>query len=383
MIDNSLVPTAERTLRLIELLLNEKEGLTPQELLMQLDISRSSLFMLLRTLKGLGYIEQAEKRGRYRLGPRLASWQIPQNSPASQDLLSAFYQEAERAELPETMALAGISGGEVFILAQVESNQQVRSVFAPGQIHAGSTAAKEVLAPIPAPDVSANGYSLSLTNESLELALPVCRDGRHPDSALLLSAPAYRWETSRLLKELLPLLREMAARLSYHLGAVTYSPYHDTADLLHQPTAPLSMEDTGAFLQGPWAARLACVRPDGHPHVIPVWQEWDGEAFYVIAWEGSQWVDFVKQNPNVSLTVDEPWPPLRRIVARGSAEIFSGEGVEARLDALVQRMAGRYLGRGKAGLVGKIQSAFRIVPVFMSGRQGLPGLNRKDHQDED
>ena len=378
MSNESLVPTAERTLQLIELLLNEKEGQTPQELLMQLDISRSSLFMLLRTLKNLGYIEQAEKRGRYRLGPRLASWRIPQNFPASQDLLAAFYQEAERAELAETLALAGLSGGQVVILAQVESRLRVRSVYAPGQIRAGLTAANQVLAPIPDAAVSVNGYSLTTTDESFELALPVCRDGYHPETALLLNAPAYRWEESRMLNELLPPLREMAARLSYHLGAVTYSPYHDTSDSLHQATAPLSPEDTSAFLQGPWTARLACVRPDGHPHVIPVWQEWDGTAFYVIAWEGSQWVDFVKQNPNVSLTVDEPWPPLRRIVARGKADIFAGDGTDGKLDPLVQRMASRYLGRGKAGLVGKIQSAFRIVPEFISGRQGLPGLNRKD-----
>jgi len=379
--EDALVPTAERTLQLIELLLNEKEGRTPQELLMQLDISRSSLFMLLRTLKNLGYIEQAEKRGRYRPGPRLAAWRIPQNAPTLQDLLSAFYQEAERAELAETLALAELSDGRVLILAQVESRLRVRSVYATGQVHTNSNAAKEVLVPIPPEDVSVNGYSLVITDESFELALPVCRDGHHPEAALLLNAPMYRWEPSRILSELLPPLREMAARLSYHLGAVTYSPYHDTSDLLHQPAAPLSMEDTGVFLQGPWTARLACVRPDGHPHVIPVWQEWDGEAFYVIAWEGSQWVDFVNQNPNVSLTVDEPWPPLRRIVARGKAEVFDGEGANGNLDPLVQRMAGRYLGRGKAGLVGKIQSAFRIVPEYMSGRQGLPGLKRKEQQD--
>ena len=376
--EETLVPTAERTLQLIELLLNEKEGRTPQELLVQLDISRSSLFMLLRTLKNLGYIEQAEKRGRYRTGPRLAAWRIPSNAPATQNLLAAFYQEAERSELSETLALAGLSTGQVIILAQVESRLCVRSVYTAGRSRLGSGAAEEVLTVTPPQEVRINGYSLATGEESIELALPVCRDGHHPNAALLLNAPAYRWETSRILDELLPPLREMAARLSYHIGAVTYSPYHDTSDPLHQPAAPLSLEDTGAFLRGPWTARLACVRPDGHPHVIPVWQEWDGEAFYVIAWEGSQWVEFVSQNPNISITVDEPWPPLRRVVARGRAEVYSGEGGGGSLEPLIERMAARYLGRGKSGLVGKIQSAFRIVPEYMIGRQGLPGLKRKD-----
>ncbi len=71
-----LIPIVDRTLSLIKLLLENPEGLTPQELILQVDAPRSSLFQLLKTLKNLGFIEQAEKRGRYRAGARLQSWQI-------------------------------------------------------------------------------------------------------------------------------------------------------------------------------------------------------------------------------------------------------------------------------------------------------------------
>jgi DNA-binding IclR family transcriptional regulator len=109
-----LAPAAERTLRLIELLLSRPEGWTPQELLVQLDLSRSSLFVLLRTLKTLGYVEQAGIRGRYVPGPRLQAWRAPQ-SPSAQELLTAFYQVMETARSAEisgeTLALVLPAGG--------------------------------------------------------------------------------------------------------------------------------------------------------------------------------------------------------------------------------------------------------------------------------
>ena len=51
--------TVERTLRLVELLLAQPDGLSPQELMFQAGLPRSSLFQLLNTLKKLGYLEQA------------------------------------------------------------------------------------------------------------------------------------------------------------------------------------------------------------------------------------------------------------------------------------------------------------------------------------
>ena len=89
----------------------------------------------------------------------------------------------------------------------------------------------------------------------------------------------------------------MAAHLSYRLGAPLYAPYHAQPRDRLQSTAALSAAEITAFLRGPYAASLACVRPDGRPHVIPVWQEWDGHEFFVIAWQGSQWADHILVNP--------------------------------------------------------------------------------------
>ncbi len=367
---DSLVPAAERTLRLIELLLDHPDGLTPQEMLPQLELSRSSLFLLLGTLKSLGYAEQAEKRGKYRAGPRLESWRSAA-APSSKDLLAAFYQEAARADLRETLALVTPAEGGPLLLAQVEGTEPVRSVLTPGQPAPGLEAAGQALLAEPPEPIRTNGCSLLASGDTFDLALPICRDGSRPDAALLLSAPRFRWTRASLQEAFLPDLRALAARLSYHLGALVYTPYHAQPDAHLQPTTPLAPEQIATFLRGPWAARLACVRPDGSPHVIPVWQEWDGESFTVIAWQGSQWAGYVLQNPGVSISVDEPWPPLRRVVVRGQAEPLAAGDPHVDLDQLLQRLARRYLGHSLAGQSGRVQQAFRIRPDSLRGWQGI------------
>jgi DNA-binding IclR family transcriptional regulator len=389
------VHNAERTLRLIELLLAHPEGWTPQDLLIQLDLSRSSLFELLRAFKSLGYADQAGKRGRYVPGPRLLAWRAPQ-APAAQNLLTAFYQEVEPGagkpldSLPsETLVLAlppapaarGMDGSFV-VVAQVESGSQVRSAYVTGQqVDGENCAAGQILRALPTPQTVINGYALVVTESAVELALPVCRDGHTPEAALLLTAPAFRWTPERLLEVYLEAMREVAAHLSYRLGAPFYAPFQayargglsaEAARIEGLPAvSAMTQTEIGELLGRSWAASLACIRPDGKPHVIPVWQEWDGERFTILAWRGSQWADYVCLNPNVSLTVDEPWTPLRRVVVQGRAQVW--ETGRSDLSRLVQRMTLRYLGRqAVANIIEQVDRAFHIQPESLRGYRGLP-----------
>lgn len=365
--DEPQASAARRTLDLVELLLANPDGLAPHELLSHLEVSRSTLFLLLATLKQLGYVEQAERRGRYRAGPRLRAWRESFPTLPGADLSQAFFQEAERREWTETLALALPSPAGPLVLAQVEGSQQVRVSLLPGRADSRLGATASVLENNPHASVRSNGYALKASPEVIELALPICRDGRRPDSALVLTAPAFRWQLSSLLETWLPELRAMAARLSYRLGASFYAPYQPAEPPELQPTTALTAVEISAFLSGPWTARLGCIRPDGRPHVVPVWQEWDGQSFTVIAWRGSQWANYLRQNPNVSLTVDEPWPPLRRVTCRGIAQPLAPAGG---LDALARRLAHRYLGIASAA-AGELEGAFRILPESLRGFQGL------------
>lgn len=374
MTTDPLTSSAERTLRLVELLLTESDGLTPQEMLLVLGTSRSSLFNLLRRLKSLGYIDQNERRGRYRSGPRLQAWRTTPTD-SMETLLSAFYQEASRQSWPETLLLCVPAPEGTLILGQVETSQPVRSVYAPGEVNNDLEAVSLALQADPPAEVKANGFAVTNPLQLFELALPICPDGSLPQAALLLSAPAYRWTHDSLLEVCLPELRVMAARLSYRMGATTYTPYHGTQHPLLGPEKPLEAEELKEFLEGPWTARLACIRPDGKPHVIPVWQSWDNSHFIVIAWQGSQWADYLLQNPSVSLTIDEPWPPLRRVAARGTAVPLAEPTSRAVVERLVQGMARRYLGASASSLKAEnVMRIFQIEPEYLRGWQGLPGM---------
>src|SRR5512146_1191979 len=168
MADDTLPTTAERTLTLVEVLLACPQGATPQELLARLGGSRSSLFLLLHTLKSLGYAAQPEKRGRYYPGPRLAAWQpdaLASQRPSAgaipaADLSLAFYQEALRRPCPETLALALPSLGGPLVLSQVEGSQQVRCAFTPGQVYPALEAALQALSPLPPAPVQEMGCAL-------------------------------------------------------------------------------------------------------------------------------------------------------------------------------------------------------------------------------
>lgn len=378
--NDSSPSTTERTLHLVELLIRKPDGYSPNELTRLLGISRSSLFQLLRTLKSLGYVEQTGRRGLYRPGQRLLTWLDRLRSlapvPLTQDLLTAFHQEAGRRTWPETLLLAGRSNASDTswrVIGQVEGYEQVRSVYNPGQERTDAGAASQVLRLPPPDDVRQNGYALTRVDPVIELALPVCPDGIRPEAALVLSAPAFRWEGGSLLETWLPELRRLAARLSYRLGAAVYTPYSPDRGTGIGPAAVLEPAELHAFLQNPITARLACIRPDGRPHVVPVWQEWNGETFTVIAWRGSQWGEYLLLNEDVSLTIDEPWPPLRRVTARGRAELLPYKPGEEPLAALLKRLAARYLGESSpTPLSGQVERAFRITPETLTGWQGIP-----------
>ena len=83
----------------------------------------------------------------------------------------------------------------------------------------------------------------------------------------------------------------------------------------------LSATELDEFLQGPWLARLACLKPDGWPYVVPVWYHWDGEAFWVVGRARSEWCHYMAADPRVSLVVDEPTPPIRKVICEGLAEV--------------------------------------------------------------
>ncbi len=364
--------TIQRVLTIIELFLGHPEGFTPQDILDETQIPRSTLFSLLKSLKELGYLIQNESRGRYLSSPRLTAWS-GSNTNSYKNLLNAFNQETFQQGFDETIALAVPTTSGVLVLAQIECQHKIRAVYKIGEPLPTDSAVYLALSTPTIPQVLQDGYALVTHQDDFELAFPICSDGITPSAFLLLNAPIFRWQIEHLLSTWQDKLRFMAARLSYRLGAITYTPFQNQSQTLLQKTIPLENKVIDQFLQRPLAARLACIRPDGNPHVIPVWQEWDGKYFYILAWQGSQWADFIRKNPQVSITIDEPWPPLRRIVCRGKAEELKNENNGQQL-ALILRLTRRYLGQSAPIFFEQqIDTIFKIKPDSLKGWMGIPG----------
>jgi nitroimidazol reductase NimA-like FMN-containing flavoprotein (pyridoxamine 5'-phosphate oxidase superfamily) len=107
----------------------------------------------------------------------------------------------------------------------------------------------------------------------------------------------------------------------------------------------LTDEEINEFLAGPVVARVATVDENGMPYITPVWEEWDGEAMWIIPRERSAWVPHIKANPNIAVSVAMDVSPYMRVLFRGKAHIVSGpEPLQGQCLDIANRMALRYLG---------------------------------------
>lgn len=123
-----------------------------------------------------------------------------------------------------------------------------------------------------------------------------------------------------------------------------------------------------AFLtEGPRTGKLATVRPDGRPHVAPIWFDVDElssaddpdapvlEIVFNTA-ETSVKGRNLRNDPRVSLCVDDDRPPFSFVVIEGEARMIDDP---AELKTWATRIGGRYMGADRAEQYGE--------------RNGVPG----------
>jgi PPOX class probable F420-dependent enzyme len=120
----------------------------------------------------------------------------------------------------------------------------------------------------------------------------------------------------------------------------------------------MSDDEAYAFiLQRPRTAKLATVRKDGRPHVVPVWVDVDDERRIVFnAGEESLHLKAIRRDPRVSLCVDDDTPPFSFVTVAGTAELVDDLPVVREWAA---RLGGRYMGADQAEAYGE--------------RNGVPG----------
>jgi PPOX class probable F420-dependent enzyme len=78
-----------------------------------------------------------------------------------------------------------------------------------------------------------------------------------------------------------------------------------------------------AFLTRPArCAKLATVRKDGSPHVVPVWFTLNGDELIFTAGCSSTKVKNILRDGRVAICVDEDTPPFHYVLLEGHAEVL-------------------------------------------------------------
>ena len=109
----------------------------------------------------------------------------------------------------------------------------------------------------------------------------------------------------------------------------------------------LDKQEREKFLIQPRIAHLVTLRPEGTPHVAPVWFLWESEPgdkgrAWVMADGNAIKVRNIQSNPAVALSIATPERPLSYVVLEGQAEVTSED-----LGNVVERMCVLYDGPDK------------------------------------
>ena len=107
------------------------------------------------------------------------------------------------------------------------------------------------------------------------------------------------------------------------------------------------------LLEGTKTGKLATVRKDGSPHVVPVWYDLDGDS--LVFTTGAETVKGrnMKRDPRVCIAIDDQTPPYSFVTIEGTAELSEDPG---ELYHWAVRIALRYMGEAEAESYGRRNS---------------------------
>ena len=85
---------------------------------------------------------------------------------------------------------------------------------------------------------------------------------------------------------------------------------------------------------------LASVRPDGRPHLVPVWFLWEGETILIFSKPENQKIRNLRQNPAVTVSLDSADHGDDITVLEGVAAVIDEPDVTTVLPAYASKYAG-------------------------------------------
>jgi PPOX class probable F420-dependent enzyme len=109
---------------------------------------------------------------------------------------------------------------------------------------------------------------------------------------------------------------------------------------------------------------LSTVRPDGAPHLVPIWFTWDGASLLVFSKPGAQKVRNMRANPVAMLALGEPEDDFDVAMAEARVELLDEPATElpwAHLAKYSARMAS--MGLSPDQFVAIYSQVIRITPT--------------------
>jgi PPOX class probable F420-dependent enzyme len=132
-------------------------------------------------------------------------------------------------------------------------------------------------------------------------------------------------------------------------------------------SAELSPEER-RLLEGKNFAHVATIRPDGTPHVVPVWVDVDDDGNVALnSAEGRVWPRNARRDPRVTVTVQNHENPYEYVSITGRVVEDTHEGADEHID----RLSHKYLGKDYPYRApGEQRVTFRIAPERVSHSSG-------------
>ncbi len=113
----------------------------------------------------------------------------------------------------------------------------------------------------------------------------------------------------------------------------------------------MSEEEVREFLlTGTRTGKLATVKENGRPHVVPIWFVLDGDDLLFNTWHASLKAKNIDRNGRVAICVDNENPPYDFVMLEGAATLID-DLVEVKKWATV--IGGRYMGADQAEAFGE------------------------------
>jgi PPOX class probable F420-dependent enzyme len=132
----------------------------------------------------------------------------------------------------------------------------------------------------------------------------------------------------------------------------------------------LTPSERDEFLNRPGVlVRIATIQADGAPHVTPAWFIYENGEIYMTPRAASTWLDNLRRDSRIALTIDEDPTPYRKVTVEGRARIVHETGEDDIWRDLYRRITRRYVSPegAEAYIQSTIDQPRALLAVPLSG----------------